>query len=169
MLCSWLLKLVYIHIYPIFFFYFSARRCQGDRSKKKTGKASTQSLSFFFFTMEKNFFRRRLWSNYTQRWHTPRGLPSMWCIAASFLLCQCEKNDKTSIRDRESNTQILASFSFYSFRNIVVISKPAAKKLQKKKKGNSFCFERERHFLPPKKNKKTKRDGWLDGYVRVFL
>ena len=48
---SWLLKLVYI---SYFFSLFSARRCQGDRSKKKPEKLQLSLfLSFSFFTMKK--------------------------------------------------------------------------------------------------------------------
>jgi cupin superfamily acireductone dioxygenase involved in methionine salvage len=81
----------------------------------------------------------------------------MWCIAASFLLCQCEKNDKTSITDRESNTQILASF--YSFKNIVVISKPAAKKLKKKEEILFVLRGKDIFFLRKKQNKKGRMIG----------
>ena len=42
------------------------------------------------------------------------------------------------------------------------------KNFKKKKKGNSFCFERERHFLPPKK-KQNKKGRMIGRICTCFL
>ena len=169
MLCSWLLKLVYIYIYPIFFFSISLRDVvKGTGAKRKPEKLQPSLFLSFFLRWKKTSFAD-VCDPTTHNGDIPQEVYRL-CDAlrlpSSYVSAKRMTKHPSGI---EKATPKYLHLSLFILSGILSLYQNLQQKnFKKKKKGNSFCFERERHFLPPKK-KQNKKGRMIGRICTCFL